>query len=105
MVNYHKKKIGAIENTLEEYYELYPDFDYKFYTDVYVDLRQLDEYNAISHWHYHGKKEGRKSFLKNEVSLKKLGTTDDISNLVTFLVSPLASFITGQIFIADGGQI
>ena len=46
-----------------------------------------------------------KSFLKNEVSLKKFGTTDDISNLVTFLVSPLASFITGQIFIADGGQI
>jgi len=46
-----------------------------------------------------------KSFLRNEVSLKKFGTIDDISNLVIFLVSPLACFITGQIFVADGGQI
>jgi 3-oxoacyl-[acyl-carrier protein] reductase len=46
-----------------------------------------------------------KSFLRNEVPLNKFGTTDDIGNLVTFLVSPLASFITGQIFIADGGQV
>jgi 3-oxoacyl-[acyl-carrier protein] reductase len=46
-----------------------------------------------------------KSFLRNEVPLKKFGTPDDISNLVTFLVSPLSSFITGQIFIADGGQV
>lgn len=46
-----------------------------------------------------------KSFLSNDVPLKKFGTTEDISNLVTFLVSPLSCFITGQIFIADGGQI
>lgn len=46
-----------------------------------------------------------KSFLKNEVPLKKFGTPDDIGNLVSFLVSPLSSFITGQVIIADGGQI
>ena len=46
-----------------------------------------------------------KSFLRNEVPLNKFGVIEDVSNLVTFLVSPLSSFITGQIFIADGGQI
>tara|TARA_B110000438_G_C15756286_1_gene625245 strand:- start:257 stop:1006 length:750 start_codon:yes stop_codon:yes gene_type:complete len=46
-----------------------------------------------------------KSFLRNEVPLKKFGAVDDISNLVTFLASPIASFITGQTFVADGGQV
>jgi 3-oxoacyl-[acyl-carrier protein] reductase len=46
-----------------------------------------------------------KSFLKNQVPLKKFGTTDDIGNLVSFLASPLSSFITGQVIVADGGQI
>jgi 3-oxoacyl-[acyl-carrier protein] reductase len=46
-----------------------------------------------------------KSFLKNQVPLKKFATTDDIGNLASFLASPLSSFITGQVIVADGGQI
>ena len=43
--------------------------------------------------------------LKNNVSLGKFGKTDDIANLVLFLASSRTSFVTGGIFIADGGQI
>ncbi|MFO7575254.1 MAG: SDR family oxidoreductase [Bacteroidales bacterium] len=35
--------------------------------------------------------------------LKRIGTTDDIANLVEFLLSPKASWITGQIIHVDGG--
>ena len=31
----------------------------------------MDEYQSIKHWHYHGKNEGRKSFLKNKIIEKK----------------------------------
>lgn len=36
-------------------------------------------------------------------SLKRLGVPVDIANLVSFLVSPDASFITGQSILCDGG--
>ncbi len=35
--------------------------------------------------------------------LKRIGTTDDIANMVEFLLSPKASWITGQIMHVDGG--
>ena len=43
--------------------------------------------------------------LKEEVPLGRLGNPKDISSLVCFLASPLASFITGSIFNIDGGQL
>lgn len=33
----------------------------------------------------------------------RLGTTADVAELVAFLASPLASFISGQVLVADGG--
>ena len=41
--------------------------------------------------------------LKNEIPLKKLGSTKDISKIVIFLMSDLNLYITGQNIIADGG--
>ena len=35
--------------------------------------------------------------------LKRVGTTDDIVNMVEFLLSTKASWITGQIMHVDGG--
>ncbi len=35
--------------------------------------------------------------------LKRVGTTDDIANMAEFLLSPKASWITGQIIAVDGG--
>jgi NAD(P)-dependent dehydrogenase (short-subunit alcohol dehydrogenase family) len=35
--------------------------------------------------------------------LKRLGDPQDIANLVTFLVSDAASWITGETYVIDGG--
>jgi len=45
-----------------------------------------------------------KNFIKNQVPLKRFGKPDEIGDLVSFLSSVKASFITGSIFIIDGGQ-
>ena len=45
-----------------------------------------------------------KQMLNNEVPLNRLGNPDEISNLVVWLASDEASFVTGSIMVADGGQ-
>jgi len=43
--------------------------------------------------------------LSMDVALAKLGSPQDIANLSLWLASPAASFCTGSIFVADGGQV
>lgn len=43
--------------------------------------------------------------LSDDVALAKLGTPADVANLALWLASPVASFCTGGIFVADGGQV
>lgn len=42
--------------------------------------------------------------LKKGIPLGRFGTADDIGQLAVFLASPLASYITGTVVVADGGQ-
>jgi 3-oxoacyl-[acyl-carrier protein] reductase len=39
-----------------------------------------------------------------QIPLARLGAADDIANMVAFLASPLADYITGQVFAVDGGM-
>ncbi len=41
--------------------------------------------------------------LSASIPLERLGTPADIAGMVTFLVSDQASYITGQVFVVDGG--
>ncbi|HXN06894.1 MAG TPA: SDR family oxidoreductase [Nitrospiria bacterium] len=42
--------------------------------------------------------------IKAAIPLKRLGTVDDIGQVAVFLASPLASYISGALIVADGGQ-
>ena len=43
--------------------------------------------------------------LQREVALRRLGRPEEIADLVSFLASPRAAFITGSVMVADGGQL
>lgn len=46
-----------------------------------------------------------KKMLFAQIPLERLGKPADVANLVTFLASDLAGYITGQVFIVDGGMV
>jgi len=43
--------------------------------------------------------------LEEGVTIKRAGTTDEVSNLVIFLASNDSTYCTGSEFIIDGGMI
>jgi 3-oxoacyl-[acyl-carrier protein] reductase len=43
--------------------------------------------------------------LGQQIPLERLGTVADVASAVTFLASDHASYITGQVFVVDGGMV
>lgn len=43
--------------------------------------------------------------ILDKVPLKRFGKAEEIADFVSYLASPKADFVTGQIFVVDGGQI
>jgi NAD(P)-dependent dehydrogenase (short-subunit alcohol dehydrogenase family) len=52
---------------------------------------------------YLWKDEGRRDGFLSAQCLKRLGQPDEIGHLALYLASDEASFVTGQVFVADGG--
>jgi 3-oxoacyl-[acyl-carrier protein] reductase len=46
-----------------------------------------------------------RAMLDSQVAMKRFGRPEEIANAVLFLASDKASFITGSVLVADGGQI
>lgn len=42
--------------------------------------------------------------LKQQIPLGRLGSPQDIADMVAYLASPMAGYITGQVFAVDGGM-
>ncbi|ARC83366.1 3-oxoacyl-[acyl-carrier-protein] reductase [Clostridium argentinense CDC 2741] len=50
-------------------------------------------------------KDNIKENLLNNIPLKKLGSSEDVANLVVFLASEQSKYITGQVINVDGGMV
>ena len=45
-----------------------------------------------------------RQYIQREVPLQRFGTPEEIADLVAFLASTRAGFVTGALLVADGGQ-
>lgn len=50
-------------------------------------------------------KDGVKEEINKSIPLRRMGTTQDVANLVKFLASDDSSYITGQVINVDGGMV
>lgn len=50
-------------------------------------------------------KENVRDDMLKAIPLGRFGTPEDVSNLITFLVSPYSDYITGQVIHIDGGMV
>jgi 3-oxoacyl-[acyl-carrier protein] reductase len=50
-------------------------------------------------------KDDVKQEIAKNIPLKRMGTTQDVANVVKFLASDDSSYITGQVINVDGGML
>lgn len=93
--DYNASKAGVIELTRSMALELAPDVRVNAVCPGWIlTPMQQAEYTA----------EMQRAFAQ-KLPLNRLGTPEDVAGLFVFLASDDATFITGQCFVLDGGEI
>jgi 3-oxoacyl-[acyl-carrier protein] reductase len=46
-----------------------------------------------------------KAFMENAIPMKRMGNVDHFASLAVWLLSPLADYVTGQVYTIDGGIV
>lgn len=95
--NYCASKAGIIALTKCTALELAPHIRVNCVVPGFIETQEVIERFSLNN-------DASRKRILDSIPLQRLGQSDDIANMVSFLCSDKASYITGQLFFVNGGN-